>query len=147
MWCRCLLVIFLLAFSVIMFYLVYEPYQEDTLEITRRLVSKMKQEKVYARLTEYVHENNKVPDDLEELVDGNLLEDEDIYTVPTGKKQKVKFYYFPSSYKDPNAVLLSDVRDTSQLKKTKLKTIAIEMFGNGEIKERIINDPTNVMNK
>jgi hypothetical protein len=100
----------------------------------------MKQERIYVKLNDYVRKNNRVPDDLEELVNEKLLEDEDIYTVPSGKKQKVKFYYLPSSYRDPNAVLLSDVRDTGQLKRTKLIPIVIEMLGNGEIVERIIRD-------
>lgn len=135
---KCIYILILLIFICFFLLFIYEPKQKETLEIARRHVAVIRQKLLYSKISEFYEKNNKVPESLNVLVEGGLVEKSDIFAPPV-KEQKEsirKFDYFPESYGDPNAILLSDKRIITPPYSAKVKTVIIETYGDGKIIRR-----------
>ena len=132
---RLLLYSMLIVFCVFLFYLGYEPYQKDTVELAKRLVSQSQQRDIYDQIASYQKQFGKVPLSLEELTQRGLLDQEDIIPPSIFEESAHGFQYFPEHYRDPNSILISDTRIIPHGVKTKLKSIVIETCGDGKVRQ------------
>jgi hypothetical protein len=121
----------------ILFLLIYDPRQGDTLEHGRRLMCETKQKGIYSALIKYRQEYARAPSDLEILVQEGYLREKDIYCSTPADEMNTRLYkYFPTNFGEPNLPVISENVENHSGKGARLKNLRpaiIETMGDGTI--------------
>jgi hypothetical protein len=115
-------------------------FDDDTVEMSRRITCESNQKKLYLAIENYNNKYGQMPQDLPILVDEGLVLEQDIYCPPLPRStEMLRYIYVPDNYGNPEKIIISDMANNHGCKKLrlkKLKPIIIETMGDGNMVSR-----------
>jgi len=121
----------------ILWFLTYEPHQDDTVEYASRLICKKNQEAIYTALLKYREDHGILPPDLKSLLSQGYANKESLYCPASSSgPNAISYRYHPENFGKPNLPIISESPQNhsgKRLRLRKLKPVVIETMGDGKI--------------